>query len=94
MKYHLIRAHKRRKKKTGRGVRRVNIPERVDISTRPKEIEMRKEFGHFEGDSILSARPSKSAIRTEVERVSRFILAKKIPRKTAENTKEATLTLY
>jgi transposase, IS30 family len=94
LKYHLIRAHKRRKKKTGRKVRRVNIPERVDISVRPKQVEKRKEFGHWEWDSILSVRPTKSAIRTEVERKSRFILAKKIKRKTADFTKKATLQLY
>lgn len=94
LKYHLIRAHKRRKKKTWRSVRRVNIPERVDISVRPKQVEKRKEFGHWEWDSILSVRPTMSAIRTEVERRSRFILAKKITRKTAEYTKKATLQLY
>lgn len=55
---------------------------------------VREEFGHFEGDSILSVRPTLSALRTEVERVSRFILVKKIARKTARLTRDATLTLY
>lgn len=95
LKQHLIRAHKRRKKKTGRSVRSIpRIPNRLDISFRPESVLSRKEFGHFEGDSILSVRPSKSALRTEVERKSRKIFAGKIPRKTAENTKKATILLY
>ena len=95
LKYCLVRAHKRRKKKTGRNVRKVsNIPNRVDISLRPEGVLERKEFGHFEGDSVLSAQPSKSALRTEVERMSRYILMKKIQRKTAECTKQATLSIY
>lgn len=91
----LIRSHKRRKKKIGRSVRKASkIPNRVDISLRPESVLERKEFWHFEGDSILSERPSKSALRTEVERMSRKIFSWKIPRKTAENTKKMTLFLY
>jgi transposase, IS30 family len=78
----------------GRKVRRSNIPERIDISERPKEVETREEFGHWEGDSILSRRPTKSALRTEVERKSRFIMVRKVSRKTAENTKKASLNMY
>lgn len=95
LKQYLVRTHKRRKKKTGRSVRSMpKIPNRLDISLRSESVLTREEFGHFEGDSILSARPSKSALRTEVERKSRKIFAGKIPRKTATNTKRATLLLY
>lgn len=95
LKRFLLRSHKKRKKKTGRSVRKAsNIPNRVDILLRPKEVENRKEFGHFEWDSILSERPSKSALRTEVERMSRKIFSCRIQRKTAELTNNAALQIY
>ena len=95
LKRFLLRSHKKRKKKTGRSVRKTSkIPNRIDILLRPKEVEAREVFGHFEGDSILSERPSKSALRTEVERMSRKIFLRKIPRKTAEFTKIAALQIY
>ena len=95
LKRFLLRSHKKRKKKTGRSVRKTSkIPNRVDILLRPKTVEDRKEFWHFEGDSILSERPSKSALRTEVERMSRKIFLQKIPRKTAQYTKNAALRIY
>lgn len=95
LKKFLLRAHKRRKKKTGRSVRKVsNIPDRRDISERPASVLEREEFGHFEGDSVLSVRPSKSAFRTEVERASRFLMAEKVLRKTAECALSAATRMY
>jgi IS30 family transposase len=34
---------------------KTKINERIDIVERPASIETREEFGHFEGDSILSS---------------------------------------
>lgn len=98
LKQYLLRSHKRRKKKTGRSLKKSNkIPNRVDISQRGIDhpfCEIRDEFGHFEWDSILSVRNTYSALRTELERKSRFLLVKRIPRKTAEYTVQATISLY
>lgn len=106
LKHLLIRSHKRRKKQTGRSTRKIQkIPNRVDISQRSIDYPLcavwegtknrvREEFGHFEWDSILSVRNTLSAIRTEVERKSRFLLVKRIPRKTADHTVQATISIY
>ena len=98
LKQYLLRAHKRRKKKTGRSSKKSSkIPNRIDISERKErypECESRNEFGHFEGDSILSVRTTYSALRTELERKSRFLFVRRIPRKTADYTVQATISIY
>lgn len=98
LKNYLTRKHKRRKKKTWRTLHKSQkIPNRTDITERKKyfpKLEKRKEFWHFEWDSILSKRTTYSALRTETERKSRFIFCLKIPKKTAELTKLATLKIF
>jgi IS30 family transposase len=98
LKQYLLRSHKRRKKKTGRSLQKSSkIPNRIGISERKEvypECETRNEFGHFEWDSILSVRPTYSALRTELERKSRFLFVRRIPRKTAEHTVQATISIY
>ncbi len=98
LKQYLLRSHKRRKKKTGRSLKKSSkIANRVDISQRKIDhpfCEIRDEFGHFEWDSILSVRTSYSALRTELERKSRFLFVRRIPRKTAEYTVQATISIY
>lgn len=63
---------------------KLHIPSRVPIEKRPKLANERKQFGHWETDCIVS-RQSKTAIRTIVERKSRFTKLKKLDRKTAIN---------
>ncbi len=72
----------------------VSHNERDTVTGDPILIYTRDEFGHFEWDSILSVRTTYSALRTELERKSRFLFVRRIPRKTAEYTVEATLSIY
>lgn len=98
LKQYLLRSHKRRRKKTGRSLNKMSkIPNRIDISQRKLDhpfCEIRDEFGHFEWDSILSVRSTYSALRTELERKSRFLFVRRISRKTAEYTRDATISIY
>ena len=51
----LRRTHRKRKNKgIGRKERKTKIPNRVSIDARPKSVETRLQFGHWEGDSLIS----------------------------------------
>lgn len=82
---YLRRKQKKRKKYKGRKVHRSCIPDRVSIHTRGALIENRKQFGHWEGDSI-EGKGHKDGVHTEVERRSRKILGKKVARIASEET--------
>ena len=72
---------KKRKKQTGRSVHRCKIPNRVSIHDRPAIVDKRKEFGHWEGDSVIY--PDKYAINTLNELYSGIVRFTKLKRKTA-----------
>lgn len=76
--------NKRSSGKAGRGY----IPNRVDITERPKIVEQKARIGDWEGDTVISA-VSKTAILTVVDRHSKFTCIKKLGRKTAENVRIA-----
>lgn len=63
-----------------------HIPSRISISERPGVVDRRKEFGHWEADSMIS-RASKSALNVLVERVSRLTKITKMDQKTARWTR-------
>lgn len=54
------------------------------IHDRPKEIDERTEFGHWEGDTVVSSKGSKACVVTLRERVSRKYLAFKCQTKEAD----------
>jgi IS30 family transposase len=80
---YLRRKQKKRKKYKGRKVHRSSIPDRISIHKRPKVIDKRKEFGHWEGDTV-EGKGHKDGVHTEVERMSRKILGQKVDRITSE----------
>lgn len=82
---HLRRGRPKRRKIKGRKVKRVLIPNRQDISLRPKKVDQRRRMGDWEGDSILGHRKG-PALHTEVERLSRMLIIEKMSKK---NSKEA-----
>ena len=71
---YLPRKRKRRQKKYGRKARKGMIPNRTSIHLRPREIENKETFGHWEGDSIVGKSHNGGA-HTEVERKTRFLKA-------------------
>jgi IS30 family transposase len=88
----LRRAHKKRRNKgIGRKVRKTKIPNRIPIDDRPKSVEKRRHYGHWEGDSLIS-RKSKVALNTLVERKSRLVYITKLQRKSATETNKAVIT--
>ena len=90
---YLPRKHKRRRKKSGPKPKKRLIPNRVWIELRPKEVEEKEVFGHWEADSIVWVW-TWAALNTNRERKSRKMFIEKIDRKTAENTKLATIKRF
>lgn len=90
---YLRRKQKKRKIYKGRTVHRSHIPDRISIHKRGKLIDKRKQFGHWEGDTV-EGKGHKDGVHTEVERMSRKILAKKVERITSEATIEVQKQLF
>lgn len=90
---YLPRKQKRRRKKYGRKSQRVRIPDRVSIHERPEEINNRTEIGHWEGDTV-EGKGHVDGIHTEVERVSRYFMAKKVLNITGEETIAVQMELF
>lgn len=83
------RRYRRRNGTKQREIRREETKKRR-IDTRPKEIEKRKELGHWEGDTIVG-KEKIQRILTHVERKSRFTCADKIEHMTAEAVTRASV---
>lgn len=92
---YLRRKQKKRKKQKGRSVHRSHIPDRVSISQRPEVVNVRTEFGHWEGDSVEGKRKGSGAgLHTEVERMSRFIKASKVKKITSRQAYYAQCRIF
>jgi IS30 family transposase len=63
------------------------------IDERPAVVELRKEIGHWEGDTIRGKEKT-TGIATHVERVSGYAIADKLDHVTAKNLKEKTTTSF
>jgi len=70
---YLARSHRRRRHRgTGRGQRKSRIPNRISIADRPKAVALRKQMGHWEGDSLVSSRNT-TVLYSLVERRTRLV---------------------
>jgi IS30 family transposase len=90
---YLRRKQKRRRKLGGRKVQRVRIPDRISIHARPKIIARRKQFGHWEGDSIVGDKHA-SGLHTEYERVSSLTRIERVSRLTASEAVGASKKIF
>lgn len=72
---YLVRHHYKRRKWHSRYLYRRGIANRVSIRLRPKEVEKREIFGHWEGD-VVEGKAHRGGIQTLLERKTRFYQAK------------------
>ncbi len=67
---------------------RGRLPGKRHISERPKEVEGRRRFGHWEGDTVIGA-DKRHCVLTLVERKSGFAIVKKLSARSAAETNKA-----
>ena len=90
---HLRRLRKSRRKNGTRIHReKVRILERTSIHERPRYIEQRKEFGHFETDSVIFSK-GHSVLSVQYERKTGLARLTKLSDKTAVSTASALRSL-
>lgn len=63
------------------------------IHDRPIEAKNRSEIGHWEADTVIGTK-GKACLVTLVDRKSRFLLARKTPKKDAESVKTTIIELF
>ena len=74
---------------------KVKIPNRTDISKRPKVVESKSRIGDMEGDTIVGARGgSKDCLLTLVDRKSKFCFIKRTLDKSAASIQIAMESVY
>lgn len=78
-----------RKKSGPKHKKPVTIDGRTMIDKRPKGVEKRKEFGHFEGDFIESGRDGKGSLLVLVERKTRYPFLRYLEKRDTETVNGA-----
>ena len=89
---HLRSGHRKRRKRYGIRNTRGIIPHRRPISLRPEVVECRKQFGHWEADTMIG-KNHQQALVTIVERKSRFTRIQHVRRKTSRLVANACINL-
>lgn len=85
---YLPRGHRKRfKRGYSRKHQKSHIPGRISITERPKAVERRRQFGHWEADTMVS-RESRPALQVVVERKARFTRLNKLPNREAPNMRK------
>ena len=91
---YLPRKQKSRQKQNGRNVHKERIPQRVSIHLRPEVIDLRTEFGHWEGDTVEGRKSEGDGIHTEVERLSRLMLVRRVEAIDSPKTLSAQIEMF
>jgi IS30 family transposase len=85
----LARSHRKRLRRWhSKKHRKSHIPQRVPITQRPRTVEARRQFGHWEADTAIS-RASLPSLLVMIERKSRYVKMAWLPRKSADATRVA-----
>ena len=88
-----LRLKRVRNRKKKADDKRGMLQDTVSIHDRPKEIDERKEFGHWESDTVLGKRNT-GCIGTHVERKSGYIAGFMLPDRKNDVFNKATVALF
>lgn len=91
---HPPRAKRHRTRRAGRRAGRVTIPMRVPLALRPRVVDHRGSFGHYESDTVIASAPSRRCVDTQVERKTRRLFARLIESKSAPATARAEYAIH
>jgi transposase, IS30 family len=89
---HLRHAPKKRRKRYACNDRRGQLPNKVSIEERPRQVETRQELGHWEIDTVIG-HSHQGAIVTAVERTSRLTVIGCLSGKHADALADRTLEI-
>ena len=89
-KYLVFQQRKRRKRRVGRRWKKICIPERTSIHVRPEGINERKEYGHWETDSMVFSK-QKPRLSVQYERKAKYVMIHRLSDGTAKETEEALM---
>lgn len=90
---HLWRQRHRRITHRSRIPAHSRIPDRIDISDRPEVVATRARIGDWEGDTVVG-RKNRGGLVTHLERVTRYLVAGRIPNKRASTFSAVTKQLF
>ena len=92
LKPFLRQGGKHRRKRYGSGARVSNIPNRVSIADRPKEVEQKTRLGDWECDTVIG-QDRKSVLVTVVDRASLYTCCSRVLSRSAQVVNQAILRL-
>ena len=90
--YHLRRKGKKQRSQRDKGRQGSHFCDAARICDRPPEADDRSELGHYEADTVMGKRGGECLLSL-VDRKSRFTLAVKLPKGTAEAARDAITAL-
>ena len=91
--YKHLRHSKKKRKKYGSIEKRGQIKDRVSIDKRPEIVNLRIDFGHWEGDLMVSGKDGKGVLITMVEMISGLLLTCYVDSKDAEKVSDALIAM-
>lgn len=84
--YLRFRRKKRKKQRIRRARDKTRIPDRVSIHERPTSIDERRDYGHWESDSMVFQRGQKTRLSVQYERKAKYVVIHRLSDGTALET--------
>ena len=85
---HLRKGRPKRRKQKARKPQKTGILERVSIHQRPREVILKKRFGHWESDTVVCTK-QQQALSVQYERTSQLIRLHKVANRSVQATEIA-----